>query len=626
MREISIPGGTGKPFVFKSGQRQMLKECLQLEHLRSDNSRFGWENTLKQAIRMYQGDPPEKLGWVPFENAPTVEITTGATQADQILSQAEDLIFQTNPVLTIQSRKDEFDNVAEDIQELVKWGTNNGANGGPWRYEPGLKEGLIDNIQAGTCIGYVPFIKTARVTDIRRVVDFGPKVMSVAPEHFMLPASATKDIQSAKFCTMVQYMDRSELRWRSEAGNWMMDEAASADGESKVRHDRLRAAGIFESAPEGPLKVKVGYTFIYFDFHDGMGERDLEVIWNMTSGGILKCMYNRYNCRPFVLECYQDRAHSWAGLGVLEMDAPYGRLATETWNGFIWNLYISCTKMYQAPAEMMNESQEIYPGKIWERIGEGIEAIDMGELNPQAIQAFQLITGMSSARIGTNQLTAPLRGGNRTPGISMLSMLQQANRRFTHPFNNMRNFGAQLAIQCLYRIQEQVKGGPEKAATVKALKQIMGDEKADRIIALFRRTDIELTDALDVQLTAASVSVNREADRQNMVMLMTQVMPLYWNGKKELAQIIAQPPFPGAKETAMQADQLLEKLKNKVLQTFDEIADGRTMTIDLSAVAQMAEQMDAQFAQLTQGQPQQGAPPAPQMPPASPNGTPPVMQ
>jgi hypothetical protein len=310
----------------------------------------------------------------------------------------------------------------------------------------------------------------------------------------------------------------------------------------------------------------------------------------------------------------------------MEMDSPYGRLATEIWNNHVWNMMVCNTKMYQMPAEMMNESQEIYPAKIWEKIGEGIEAIEMGEMNPSAVQAYSIVTGMSAARIGTNQLTAPLRGGNRTPGISMLSMLQQANRRFTHPFNNMRNFAAQLVIQCLYRIQEQVKGGLEKAATIKALKQIMGDVKAERIIALMRRADIELTDALDVQLTAASVSVNREADRQNMVMLMTQVMPLYWNGKKELAQIIAQPPFPGAKETAEQADVLLEKLKNKVLQTFDEIADGRTMTIDLSAVAQMAEQMDAQFAQLAQGGQPQGQQQQAATPALSPNGTPPVMQ
>ena len=555
MREISVSGGTGKAFQFKSGQRQMLKEWLQLEHTRAANSRYGIENTWKTAIRQYQGQPPEKLGWVPFENAPTIEVTTGASQADQILSQAEDLIFQTNPVLTIRSRKEEFDQVSDDIQDLVSYGTNNGGNGGPWEFEPGLKEGLIDDVQLGTCIGYVPFIKTSRVTDIMRVLDFGPKVMCVAPEHFVLPANSTKNIQKAKFCTMIMFMDRSELRYRAQAGEWMMDEAAAADGESMVRKDRMRAAGIMESSPEGPLKVKVGYTFCYFDFQDGMGPRDLEVVWNMTSGNILKAKYNRYNCRPFVLECYQDRAHLPWGIGVMEMDAPYGRLATEIWNNHVWNMMICNTKMYQGPAEVMNESPEIFPGKKFDNDAGEIKAIEMGEMNPSAVQAFQIVTGMSSTRIGTNQLSAPMRGGNRTPGISMLSMLQQANRRFTHPFNNMRNFASQLAMQCLFRIQEAVRGGENKAAVIKQLDKIMGEEKSARIVALMKRSDIEFDRRARRATDSSKRIVNRESDRQNMVMLMTQVMPLYWNAKKELAQFIAEPPFPGAKETAQQARQ-----------------------------------------------------------------------
>ena len=128
------------------------------------------------------------------------------------------------------------------------------------------------------------------------------------------------------------------------------------------------------------------------------------------------------------------------------------------------------------------------------------------------------------------------------------------------------------------------------------------------------------------RMTAASVSVNREADKQNMVMLMTQVMPLYKAGKQEAAQWIAQPPFPGAKETAESYDRLLEKLKNKILADFEEVADGRTYSIDLSPVIQMAEQMDQQMAQLTQGQRQPQGQPQQQPPQQSPNGTPPILQ
>lgn len=620
MREISIDGGTGKTLKLTKDQRNDLKNFLVLSHTRAANSRFGIENQWKQNIRRYQGSPPEKQGWVPFEEAPRIEITTGATAADTVVAQMEDLIFQVKPPLTIRSRKEEFDDAADAMQDLVNYGVESGV----WNFEPGVKEGMLDQVQQGTVIGYIPFTKSIRVTDIRSVKTFGPKIYCVAPENYILPANATKNIQDCIFCTMILYMDKGQLKFSGKENNWSIDEAASADSESEVRKHRLRAAGVQDSDPKGEPRVKVGYTFCYFDFHDGMGERDLEVIWNMTSGYIMKVNYNRYNCRPFVLECYQDRAHLPWGVGVMEMDGPYQDLTTEMWNNHIWNMLVCNTKMYQMPQEMMNESEEIFPGKRWANDSGEIKSVDMGEMNSSAIQAVAFVTQMAKDRIGVSGLQGPARGGNRTPGITMLSALQQANRRFTHPFNNTRNFGAGCVMQCLYRIQEQVRGGAEKAATIKQLKKIMGDEKAALIESLMKRSDIELTDALDVQLTAASVSVNRESDRQNMVMLMTQVMPLYWNAKKELATFIAQPPFPGAKETAEEADKVLDKLYHKVIKTFDQISDVRSLQIDLTPVAEMAEKMDMQFAQLAQGgQQPQGAPPQQGgLPPPSPNGTP----
>jgi len=43
------------------------------------------------------------------------------------------------------------------------------------------------------------------------------------------------------------------------------------------------------------------------------------------------------------------------------------------------------------------ERRNLIPGKIWEKVGnEVIEAIEMGEMNPTMIQAFQIVTGMSA--------------------------------------------------------------------------------------------------------------------------------------------------------------------------------------------------------------------------------------
>jgi hypothetical protein len=569
-------------------QRARLKERLQNKHKSALQARAGWENICRQCIRMYQGTPDENNRWRPFENAPVIEVTIGAMACDTVISQAEDLIFQVKPPLTIRSRKGEFDDAAEAVQDLV----NHGVESGFWNFEAGVKEALIDQVQMGTVVGYIPYTKTVRKTDVREVVTFGPKIYCLAPEDFIIPANATKNVQSCEFATMRMWMGKDELNLRARLNNWTVDDAAAPDTSSVVRADRMRAAGVSGGSLDTKPPVVIGDTFIYFDIDDDGIEEDLEVIWNMTSGNILKVMYNRYDSRPFVLECYQDRAHTAFGLGVLEMMIPYEREVTEIHNAHIHNMMIANTKMYQGPSTGMQEATAIYPGKylINDEGPQGeIKVLDMGEVNPTAMQAESVVTAMGRERVGTTQISAPIRSSSRTPGISMLSMMQQANRRFTHPFNNMRNFGAQVVMHCLYRLQEQVRAGNKDVK--KKLKEILGDDKAELVIDLFKSSDVELTDALDIQLTASSVSVNRESDRQNMVMLATQIWPVYFQAIEQLAGIIAHPPFPGADKVARQAEKAINKFFGKILKTFDQISDVRSLQVDLDEIQPMMQQL-----------------------------------
>lgn len=622
MRVIAI--GDGKKLKVSPERREALKTFLQYGNQQALDNRFGVEQRWKTALRMYEGGPySTDKRWVPFEGAPVIEITEGASACDTVLSQAEDLIFQVRPIVTARSRKDEFDDAGDAIQDLINYGVESGV----WNFEAAIKEALLDWVQLGTCVGYVPWTKTVRKTDVREVVTLGPKIMCLAPEDFILPANATKDVQAAKFCTMRLWnLTKEDLKLYARLNDWSIDDAGAADNSSTVRHERLRTAGVYDESPNNKPPIVIAKTWVYFDI-DGDGlEEDLEVIWNMTSGGILKIMYNRSDlARPFKLECYQDRAHMAYGVGVMDMATCYERAETEITNNHIWNAMIANTRMYQAPPELLNESEEIYPGKIWDNSLGKVESIEMGSVNPTLLQTAGIISGKLQARIGVQNLSAPLRSSSRTPATSMLSILQQANRRFTHPFNNIRNFAAGVTMQCLYRIQERVLANDKQV--IKQLGKVLGDDKADLVVNLMRKSDIELTDALDVQLTASSVSVNRESDRQNMVMLMTQVMPLYWNAKKELAQFIAQPPFPGADKTAKEADRVLDKLYHKVMKTFDQISDVRALQISLDDIQPMAGGFDAMMQQLQGGQeggggqpgntlPQGGPPPG--MPPGVP--------
>lgn len=586
MRTYAV--GQGKPLKLTRDQRSKLREHLQNEHKRALDSRFGVEGVWRTALRMYQGTPPDNQRWLPFENAPIIEVTVGAMAADSVYAQANDLIFQTKPPLTIRSRKREFEAHAEAMQDLVDYGVESGV----WNFTPAAKEGLLDDVQLGTVVWYVPYTKTVRKTDLREVVTFGPKIHCLAPEDFIIPGNSTKDIQSVKFATMRMWMGKSELNLRARLNNWTVDDAGSADSNSIVRKDRMRTAGVTGSDGGAKPTICIADTFLYYDIDDDGIDEDLEIIWNMTSGNILKAMYNRYDCRPFVLECYQDRAHIAYGLGVMEMSIPFERMETELWNNHVWNVMIANNKLYTGPSTAMQEMTSSWPGKFIPDDDGPIKALDMGEVNATGIQAVTMVGGMARERVGVQNLTAPIRSSSRTPGISMLSMMQQANRRFSPAFDNMRNGLSQAVMQCLYRIQEQVRGANRDL--IKKLKQIMGDEKADLLIDLFRRSDVELTDALDVQLTAASVSVNRESDRQNMVMLATQIYKPYLDGMAQLAQVAAQPPFPGADKVAKEAASALNRLMRKIIKSFDQIADVQGFLIEIDEVQPMFEQLGMQ--------------------------------
>lgn len=558
-----------------------------LGHKNATETRYGWENVCRTALRLYQGTPPDHQRWMPFENAPLIEVTIGASDCDAVISQAEDLIFSMDPALMVRARKKGFEDAAEAMQDLIDRETATLLHGG-WNFESGIKEGIIDQVMLGTVVWYIPYTKTVRVTDIRTVETFGPKIYCIDPADFILPSNATKDIQSAKFCTLRLNMSKAELNLRARLNAWTVDDAGTPDSSSPIRADRLRTAGLTGGGPDKKPTIQIGVTYCYFDFGDGI-ERDLEVIWNMTSGGLMKVSYHHGLARPFVLECYQDRAHTWAGLGVMEMDIPYEREITEIHNQFIWNMMISNTKMYQGPATVMQEQMEIYPGKFIDNSDGRIEQLDMGEVNPTAIQAESIVRGMSRDRTGLQSLNAPLKASNRTPGFTMQMAMQQANRRFTHPFNNLRNGVAQCVMQCLLRVQERIRANDKQV--VKKLEKLLGEEKADLVVNLMKSHETELTEALDIQLKAVSVTVNREADRQNMVMLATQVFPLYWQAKQQLAQFLAHPPFPGADKVAKEASDVLDRFWHKILKTFDSVTDVRSFQIDLDAIQPMMQQL-----------------------------------
>ena len=159
----------------------------------------------------------------------------------------------------------------------------------------------------------------------------------------------------------------------------------------------------------------------------------------------------------------------------------------------------------------------------------------------------------------------------------MASMLQQFNKRFTPAFAGMRNAFSAAAKQGLYRYQEQVLAG--KAKVLAHIVRVVGVEDGYRVISLLR--DPNFDEGVIVELTAASASVNKEADRQATFQLVG-LLAQYYQKVIELATIAANPQAPPVVgEIAKDVAEAMGELVERTLRTFDQVRDPALFVIEM---------------------------------------------
>jgi hypothetical protein len=188
-----------------------------------------------------------------------------------------------------------------------------------------------------------------------------------------------------------------------------------------------------------------------------------------------------------------------------------------------------------------------------------------------------MIMQLANRRVGMSEMTSPTQMPNRTPGITALSMLQQVNRRFTPAFNDMRLCISGALRQCLYRYQERLLSGNN--GVFDHFTSVVGPQSALALDSLLRNENFD--EWFDVELTASSVSVNREADRQDAIMLVN-TLGQYYKGLLELTLFASNPQAPPeAREVARKISIASSEIMDRALRTFDQVRDPATFTVSI---------------------------------------------
>jgi len=552
---------------------------LEQEITDSLSSRRQLDKVWRAVLKMYNGVPKMETRNVPIPNAPNIEVTVGAIAADTIFAQAVDLVFNTTPLATVRP-KPKFKGDEESVKDAqaMQVFVNHIAASEEAQLRDTVETAILDDIQLGTGVIYTPYVQKTKKTKTAKILSAGPRFHCVPAEDVIVPGGSKGNFQELPFFGLRFYYTLSELVDSAKANKWNIEGIQPISAKDWVRTAREILGRQQENVSQKGTLVDVIKGYAYFDI-DGDGiDEDLFFVWNQSGSTLMYLNYSPEDNRPVEKMVYQKQAHLFYGLGVLQMMMPYEEKLSDIHNFATLNILLANSRLFIG-SEALDETMQIWPGKYIQvpDASKDFRALQMADVYNSIWQDQMITMQLANQRVGISDTG---QGGNipsRTPGITMMTAIQQVKRRFTPAFDGMRACIAASLRQACYRYQERLLSGDQKAMLT--IYEILGYEQGNRVISTLRNTKFD--EHYDMELTASSASVNREADRQNSIML-TNILSQYYQRTIELVMLSANPQTPPevatiAKKIAASAGEIIDR----TIRTFDQVRDPSTFVIDI---------------------------------------------
>ena len=557
---------------FSDAQLREFSEYIYHEVEDAITQRNQQESTWIQSLRDYEARPTQAVVNVPIEDAPNIVVPLCAIAAESIYSISVDLIFGTTPTLTIRSQDA---TTQKALQALVnKLSASPDVN-----FRAAVEHGILDDVMLGTAVFYVPWVEATKKTDINRVKYFGPRIYAVPPEDILTRGGSVDSIELLPWIGYRTYPTEHELLIKAKKLNLNLDGVVPVGSIDNVRTTREQMARASQSGVR-MQKVYENYDLYgTYDIDEDGEAEDFLVFYDRTSHKLMRIQFNPYERRPFEKMCYQIRAHQFNGMGVPEMLRYLQDEISKIHNNRTLNMMLANNRMWVSKTGTFPTGHvRVWPNR-------NIEVSDTADVKELKLSDVYTSEPMAEAadmqlaerRVGS-ELPMPKPSqlmSSRTPATTTMSMLQQINRRFTPAFDQMRRAASGAMKQCLYRIQEQLLAN--NTDVQRWIVQLVGQQFGAAAIAVL--ADPRFDDEVTVELTASSVTVNRDVDKQEWLQLVDR-LSIYYEKILQLASIALNPQTPP--EVAMVAKQIAEKsaeVVDRVLRTFDSIRDPEQLIV-----------------------------------------------
>ncbi len=537
------------------------------------------EKVYRECLKMYNGVPKLAVRNIPVPNAPNIEVTIGAIAADTIYAQVIDLVFGTAPLVTVRAKpKARDDQEAMDNGKAMQRWVNHLATSPECDLRLASDNAILDDVQLGTGVLYIPYVEKMKKTKTAKILSAGPRFYAIPPEDVIVVGGSSKSLHEASILGLRFYYTTYQLYDAAKNNKWNLEGVQPLHAKNWVRETRESLGRQRDGAYRKGVLFDIYKVYCFYDIDgDGYAE-DLFLIWNHSGRKILAYGYSSEDRRPVESMVYQRQAHLLHGIGVLQMMAPFEEKISDVHNYATLNILLANSRVWVG-SEGLPETLKLWPGKYIQTSNpkEDLQAVVMADVYSSIWQDQMVTMQLANQRVGINEVSRATNIPSRTPGITAMSFLQQVNRRFTPAFDSVRMCIAAALRQACYRYQERLLSGDKRAEAT--IYNTLGYDDGSRVINVLRNETFD--EHLDMELTAASASVNREADRQNAIML-TNILGQYYQRTIELVMLAANPQTPPevaqiARKVADSAGEIIER----TIRTFDQVRDPGTFIIEV---------------------------------------------
>lgn len=604
------------------GREAAFIEQIDFELTQARNARIGLERQWRDWLSLYRTPTKPVAKSFPYEGAAGYTLPLAAIDVDVLYARFMQTVHAPENVWTIEPLNERWTNAAKPLQdflmmldhrllrmfsvnkrvflETTKLGTGIYKTG--WRYESRTiwgydRQGKRTQLRRVVSTPFVDHVKLADLVLPAYAYAIQPDEQGGAPWvserlrvglgalYAMAEASEpflpNIDKATVDFIAKFEESDRPPHDVKLQELDFEQRRASQAsgtklDGDDFDRDQEKGAAG--GSSLQRPREIELWEIHARFPTRDTRSDDDIVVWYHVPTRKIVRAVYALYDhgARPYDKIVYFP-GDGFYGIGVCEQKEMFQTLSSDLMNFTIDNVLLANSRMIVAKAGAnIAPGEPLYPWKTFLTDGdvrEEFAVFPMADIYPSlpALQSGVFSLGEKRTGISDIQLGQMQSLPGRTPATTMLSLLQEGNRRPDLTIRDMRYeglsvVGLRVLQLCQQFISSPVDYGGQRwiQMLVSTLGMPEGAAVAEKL--LMPMEPVEL--GVGVQLTATSGSANKEVERQGALALLqlgAQMAPQFI----QLVQVAQEAQGTPVGDCALASARGLQELYKRTLEQYD---------------------------------------------------------